>query len=62
MPKFLKRLKTDSRKSFILADLRDFKYIYNYTNLIKIYKYKLSIINLKALKSVYTVLIYNLIS
>ena len=34
----------------------------NYTNLIKIYKNKLSIINLKALKFVYTVLIYNLIS
>ena len=59
MAKNIKRLKIDSRKPLNLADLKDFTYIYNYTNLIKIYKYKLSIINLKALKSVYTVLTYN---
>ena len=47
MPLKLKRLKIDSRKPLNLADLKDFTYIYNYTNLIKIYKNKLSIINLK---------------
>lgn len=55
MPLKLKRLKIDSRKPLNLADLKDFTYIYNYTNLIKIYKNKLSIINLKTLKFVYKV-------